>query len=110
MTKRLYTESSGRDSDVRFANSGMIAGGNSSHLIFLAWRPYCGPVCILVDIGMTGDYSDTLRAANLEPFYVCGDADFRGAVGVDDVVYLIAHLFSGGNAPCDADGDRVPDC
>jgi len=31
--------------------------------------------------------------------YVCGDADGSGAVDIDDVVYLIAYIFSGGPAP-----------
>lgn len=39
-----------------------------------------------------------------------GDADCSGDVDIDDVVYLIAYIFSGGNAPCDPDGDTVPDC
>lgn len=40
----------------------------------------------------------------------CGDADCSGGVDIDDVVYLIAYIFSGGPAPCDTDGDGVPDC
>ena len=39
-----------------------------------------------------------------------GDADCSGVVDIDDVVYLIAYILSGGNAPCDTDGDTVPDC
>ena len=39
-----------------------------------------------------------------------GDANCSGAVDIDDAVYLIAYIFSGGNAPCDIDGDGVPDC
>jgi len=39
-----------------------------------------------------------------------GDADCSGGVDIDDVVYLIAYIFSSGNAPCDTDGDEVPDC
>jgi hypothetical protein len=33
------------------------------------------------------------------PSYVCGDADASGEVDIDDVVYLIAYIFSGGPAP-----------
>jgi hypothetical protein len=33
------------------------------------------------------------------PDYVCGDADASGAVDIDDVVYLIAYIFSGGPEP-----------
>jgi hypothetical protein len=40
---------------------------------------------------------------------VAGDADESGAVDIDDVVYLIAYIFSGGPAPtpdlCCGDGD-----
>jgi hypothetical protein len=39
-----------------------------------------------------------------------GDADCSGGVDIDDVVYLIAYIFSGGNDPCDLDGDDLPDC
>jgi hypothetical protein len=42
--------------------------------------------------------------------YLSGDVDCSGAVDIDDVVWLIAYIFSGGNAPCDTDGDGVPDC
>jgi M6 family metalloprotease-like protein len=31
--------------------------------------------------------------------YICGDADASGEVDIDDVVYLIAYIFSGGPAP-----------
>ena len=31
--------------------------------------------------------------------YICGDADASGTVDVDDVVYLISYVFSGGPAP-----------
>jgi hypothetical protein len=31
--------------------------------------------------------------------YVCGDADGSSAVDIDDVVYLIAFIFSGGSEP-----------
>ena len=39
-----------------------------------------------------------------------GDADCSGDVDIDDVVYLIAYIFSVGPAPCDPNGDGVPDC
>jgi len=31
---------------------------------------------------------------------VCGDVDCSGGVDIDDVVYLIAYIFTGGTAPC----------
>jgi hypothetical protein len=42
--------------------------------------------------------------------YLSGDADCSTGVDIDDVVYLIAYIFSSGYAPCDPDGDEVPDC
>lgn len=38
-----------------------------------------------------------------------GDSDCSGAVDIDDVVYLIAYIFTGGPAPCDPEfsGDVV---
>jgi hypothetical protein len=38
------------------------------------------------------------------------DADCSGDFDIDDVVYLILYIFAGGKAPCDIDGDSVPDC
>ena len=38
------------------------------------------------------------------------DVDCSGDFDIDDVVYLILYIFAGGNAPCDTDGDSVPDC
>jgi len=35
----------------------------------------------------------------IEPPYICGDADGTGAVDIDDVVFLIAYIFSSGPAP-----------
>jgi hypothetical protein len=35
----------------------------------------------------------------LAPPYICGDADGSGEVDIDDVVFLIAYIFSGGPAP-----------
>jgi hypothetical protein len=34
-----------------------------------------------------------------QPQYICGDADGSEAVDIDDVVYLIAYIFSGGPEP-----------
>jgi hypothetical protein len=42
--------------------------------------------------------------------YDSGDANCSGAIDIDDVVYLIGYIFVGGYAPCDTDGDGVPDC
>ena len=42
--------------------------------------------------------------------YDPGDVDCSGALDIDDVVYLVAFIFSGGFEPCDTDGDGIPDC
>ncbi|MFH1891575.1 MAG: dockerin type I repeat-containing protein [Candidatus Zixiibacteriota bacterium] len=39
-----------------------------------------------------------------------GDADCSSEVDIDDVVYLIQYIFASGTAPCDPNGDEVPDC
>jgi hypothetical protein len=31
----------------------------------------------------------------------CGDVDLSGGVDVDDIVYLINYVFSGGPPPCE---------
>jgi len=46
---------------------------------------------------------------SIENLFVPGDADGSGAVDIDDVVYLIAYIFSGGPAP-DPIGSGDPDC
>ncbi|MCK4656545.1 MAG: fibrobacter succinogenes major paralogous domain-containing protein [candidate division Zixibacteria bacterium] len=40
--------------------------------------------------------------------YVCGDVDDSGGIDIDDVVFLIAYIFSGGPAP--DPGCCAPDC
>ncbi|MCK4656335.1 MAG: hypothetical protein KAT85_04865, partial [candidate division Zixibacteria bacterium] len=35
----------------------------------------------------------------VEPQYVCGDADGSGEVDIDDIVFLISYIFSGGPPP-----------
>lgn len=39
-----------------------------------------------------------------------GDANSVWGVDIHDGAYLRSYIFSGGNAPCDTDGDEVPDC
>jgi uncharacterized protein (TIGR02145 family) len=43
--------------------------------------------------------SFALTATAAADFYVCGDADAGGGVDIDDVVYLINYIFSGGPEP-----------
>ncbi len=42
--------------------------------------------------------------------YESGDADCSGVADIDDVVYLVTFIFLGGPAPCDSDGDLIPNC
>ena len=42
--------------------------------------------------------------------YESGDTNCDINVNVSDAVYLINYVFSGGNAPCDTNGDTIPDC
>jgi hypothetical protein len=44
-----------------------------------------------------------------DPFWT-GDVDCSEPIDIDDVTHILAYVFSGGNAPCDIDGDGVPDC
>jgi len=60
------------------------------------------PVVYIGLVGYTelgnGLYVDDVTVTS-EPSAVCGDADASGEVDIDDVVYLIAYIFSGGPAP-----------
>ena len=68
---------------------------------------FCGePVPSMDDPVATPATFDVVQ----RPQAICGDSDCSGDVDIDDVVYLIAYIFSGGPAPCDTDGDSVPDC
>ncbi len=44
-----------------------------------------------------------------DPF-ISGDSNCDGLVNVSDAVAIINFIFAGGNAPCDTDGDSIPDC
>ncbi|MBD3217067.1 MAG: hypothetical protein GF310_02235 [candidate division Zixibacteria bacterium] len=47
----------------------------------------------------------------LPPYpYEAGDANCDANVNVSDAVWIINYIFIGGYAPCDMDGDTVPDC
>ena len=39
-----------------------------------------------------------------------GDPNCDSKVNVSDAVYLINYVFTGGEAPCDPNGDGIPDC
>jgi subtilisin family serine protease len=42
--------------------------------------------------------------------YSTGDCNCDTVVNVSDAVMIINYVFMGGNAPCDTDGDGIPDC
>jgi len=61
---------------------------------------------------------DTIFVNGASPCTACGDANSDGSVDISDVVFLIAHIFSGGGAPAycnynkgkgDANGDGSVD-
>jgi hypothetical protein len=55
-------------------------------------------------VELSNTYSGTcfdnvlLRSIGEEPV-ICGDADGSGSIDVDDVVYLVNYIFTGGPAP-----------
>jgi hypothetical protein len=91
--------------------------GNSDVFIDVSANPSAAYVCGDADASGGVDIDDVVYliayifSAGPEPVpYASGDANCSGAIDIDDVVYLIAFIFSGGNAPCDPDGDGIPDC
>jgi len=56
---------------------------------------------ILQYVYMGGPEPEPLQAANV---------NCDGVTDIDDVVYLLNYLFQGGIAPCDPDGNGIPDC
>jgi len=50
-------------------------------------------------IASDGELADTQVVGITVADYICGDADASGEVDIDDVVYLIAYIFSSGPAP-----------
>jgi hypothetical protein len=81
------------------------------------WQSFCGYICGDADGSSGVDIDDVVYliayifSGGPEPVpYESGDADCSAGVDIDDVVWLISYIFSGGNAPCDTDGDGVPNC
>jgi hypothetical protein len=50
-------------------------------------------------IAFDGELADTMIVQITVADYVCGDVDASQEVDIDDVVYLIAYIFSGGPEP-----------
>jgi len=46
-----------------------------------------------------GASAQRLVSLNIAGSWICGDADASGAVDIDDAVFLIGYIFSGGTAP-----------
>jgi hypothetical protein len=46
----------------------------------------------------------------VSPPAACGDVNCDGTCNVSDAVAIINYVFVGGNAPCDTNGDGIPDC
>ncbi len=62
--------------------------------------------CFLLSLAIAIAFVALTAIAAADP-YVCGDADDSGGIDIDDVVFLIAYIFSGGPAPdpgcCESD-------
>ena len=54
--------------------------------------------CSLLKLAIAIAFVALTAIAAADP-YVCGDADASGEIDIDDVVFLIAYIFSGGPAP-----------
>jgi len=54
--------------------------------------------CILLSLAIAIAFLSLTPIAAADP-YVCGDVDGSGGIDIDDVVFLIAYIFSGGPAP-----------
>lgn len=63
-------------------------------------RYYWRVNALRLDDMATTPYSEVYTfSREFEPDYICGDADGSGGVDIDDIVYLIVHVFQGGPAP-----------
>jgi len=89
---------------------------SSQDIEFRVWLqddPPCGDAdrSWQVDIDDVSYVVEYVFAGGTRPYpWYSADVDCSGDVDIDDVVWLINYIFSGGNAPCDTDGDGVPDC
>jgi hypothetical protein len=113
-TYRLVLEVAGTTNDRVFYQPEVAIKGHTSHLILPTSWSSGDYLLVLVDVDMTGVFSDTLCLHNIS----CGDADGEGTINIADAVYLIAYIFSHGPAPvplaagdADCDGSiNIADC
>jgi uncharacterized Ntn-hydrolase superfamily protein len=90
--------------DVTIVNSGIgslgevIDNGDGSYTatVTAPTTAWIDTFSISVDAG--GEVVE-INAKPVVAYYICGDADASGDVDIDDVVYLIAYIFSGGPPP-----------
>jgi Zn-dependent metalloprotease len=52
---------------------------------------------------VAGSYGEKLFSFRIKPAYICGDANGNGIVNIQDVTYLITHLYKAGPAPIPPD-------
>jgi hypothetical protein len=67
----------------------------------------------LVNKGAQWSFDNEIDCYTWPPIFVTGDANGSGDIDIDDVVYLIAYIFSGGPEPVPypvASGDATCDC
>jgi len=84
--------------DTAFHHYEVLLPLHTTHQIVPDWRSHGDSLMILKDSGMTGLFSDTSYLKN-QSAYLCGDASGDAVVDISDAVYLIAYIFSGGQAP-----------
>jgi hypothetical protein len=87
------------------------------HFLGMIWTPEHPYLCGDANTDCTVNVSDAVAVINYvfvggyPPFpYKAGDTNCDGTVNVSDAVRIINYVFAGGNAPCDQDGDGIPDC
>ncbi|MBD3219160.1 MAG: M28 family peptidase [candidate division Zixibacteria bacterium] len=96
-------------------SSTVEAGIDSVHVTSLICES--GYICGDVNSDLSVNVSDAVFVINYvfiggvppEPIFV-GDTNCDGAVNVSDGVYIINYVFIGGHAPCDPNGNGLPDC
>jgi hypothetical protein len=107
-TPQLEQATTGRTQDHQIESEVLSVGGtvgNSEHYVLRGTSTQAA-----VNNGVSESY--VLHHGFWQGYCVPGDADMSGDVDIDDVVYLIAYIFSGGTppAPMDCCGDADTSC